>query len=89
MVSADFFSKISVRNRIVVLAAIPVLGLLAIGAAFKTGDIEVGRAFDSVRRDSEVADASRDLKTGLLEMRTASTEFVSRPSDAEVKDFAA
>jgi methyl-accepting chemotaxis protein len=88
MVSADFFSKMSVRNRIVVLAAIPVVGLLAIGVAFKTGDIEVGRAFDSVRRDSEVADASRDLKTGLLEMRTASTEFVSRPSDAEVKDFA-
>jgi methyl-accepting chemotaxis protein len=87
MVSAEFFSKMSVRNRIVVLAAIPVIGLLAIGLAFKTGDMEVGRAFDSVHRDADVADASRDLKTGLLMMRTATTEFVSRPSDSEVKEF--
>src|SRR5580698_682440 len=87
MVSADLFSKMSVRNRIVLLAVIPVIGLLAIGLAFKTGDIEVGRAFDSVRRDADVADASRDLKSGLLMMRTATTEFVSRPSDAEVKEF--
>jgi len=87
MVSADLFSKMSVRNRIVLLAVIPVIGLLAIGLAFKTGDMEVGRAFDSVHRDADVADASRDLKTGLLMMRTATTEFVSRPSDAEVKEF--
>ena len=87
MVGAELFSKMSVRNRIVLLAVIPVIGLLAIGLAFKTGDMEVGRAFDSVHRDSDVADASRDLKTGLLMMRTATTEFVSRPSDAEVKEF--
>src|SRR5579871_2765162 len=87
MSSAGLFSKMSVRARIVVLAAIPVIGFLAIGLAYMTGDIEVGRAFDTVHRDTEVADASRDLKTGLLIMRAATTEFVARPSDEEVHDF--
>ena len=71
----------------VVLAAIPVIGVLAIGLAFMTGDFEVGRAFDSVHRDSAVADASRDLKTALLMMRAATTEYVARPSDQQAQDF--
>jgi methyl-accepting chemotaxis protein len=87
MFSANFFSKMSVRARIVVLAAIPVIGFLAIGLAYTTGDTEVGRAFDTVHRDTAVADASRDLKTGLLIMRATTTEFVARPSDEEVHDF--
>jgi len=81
------FSKLSVRARIIVLGVIPVIGFLANGIAFMVGDAEVGRAFDSVRRDAGVADASRDLKTGLLLMRGATTEFVARPSDGEVKNF--
>jgi methyl-accepting chemotaxis protein len=88
MFMPEMFSKLSVRARIVVLAVIPVLGFLAIGLAYMTGDLEVGHAFDSVHRDSAVADASRDLKTGLLMMRAATTEYVARPSDQEVQDFA-
>src|SRR5579864_9088962 len=83
MFSAAVFSKMSVRARIVVLAVIPVIGFLAIGLAYMTGDIEVGRAFDTVHRNTAVADASRDLKTGLLMMRAATTEFVAHPSDGE------
>ena len=59
MFSAKFFSKMSVRARIVALAAIPVIGFLAVGLAYTTGDTEVGRAFDTVHRDTAV-DASRD-----------------------------
>ncbi len=40
-----------------------------------------------MRRDTDVADGSRDLKAGLLMMRAASTEFVAHPTDAEVKNF--
>src|ERR1700723_1577965 len=87
MFTAELFSKLSVRARIVVLGVIPVAGLLTIGLAFMTGDVEVGRAFDSVHRDTSVADASRDLKTGLLMMRASTTEYVARSSDEEVKDF--
>jgi methyl-accepting chemotaxis protein len=81
------FSKLSVRARIIVLGVIPVIGFLANGIAFTVGDVEVGRAFDSVHRYSQVADASRDLKTGLLIMRTATTEYVARPSDKAVANF--
>jgi methyl-accepting chemotaxis protein len=87
MVIAQIFSRLSVRARIVVLGIIPVIGFLAAGIAFLTGDREVGYAFDSVQRNTVVANASRDLKIGLLMMRAASTDFVAHPSDAEVQNF--
>jgi methyl-accepting chemotaxis protein len=87
MVSTRIFSKLSVRSRIIVLGVIPVIGFFAGGLAFLTGDAEVGAAFDSVSRNTEVADASRNLKIGLLSMRAATTEFVAHPSDTAVHDF--
>ena len=84
---ARIFSRLSVRARIVVLGVIPIIGFLANGFAFLSGDGEVGKAFDSVNRNTVVSDASRDLKTGLLMMRAATVEFVAHPSDTEVKDF--
>ena len=81
------FSGLSVRARIIVLGVIPVVGFLAIGLAFLIGDAEVGRPSTAVHRNTEVADASRDLKIGLLTMRAATTDFVAHPSDAEVKNF--
>jgi hypothetical protein len=87
MYFARVFSRLSVRARIIVLGVIPVVGFLANGIAFISGDSEVGDAFESVHRNTAVSDASRDLKTGLLMMRAATIEFVANPSDAEVKDF--
>ncbi len=84
---ARIFSRLSVRARIIVLGVIPIIGFLANGFAFLSGDGEVGRAFDSVNRNTVVSDASRDLKTGLLMMRAATVEFVAHPSDTEVQDF--
>jgi methyl-accepting chemotaxis protein len=87
MFTTQIFFRLSVRARIIVLGVIPVVGFLTNGIAFMTGDAEVGRAFDSVHRDAEVSDAARDLKSGLLAMRLATTEFVARPSDDQVKNF--
>ena len=87
MLITQIFSRMSVRARIVVLGLIPVVGFLANGGAYLSGDAEVGRAFEAVHRNTEVSDASRDLKTGLLVMRTATINFVAHPSDAEVKNF--
>ncbi len=58
MFSTQIFSRLSVRARIVVLGVIPVVGFLANGIAFLTGDSEVGQAFEAVHRNTEVADAS-------------------------------
>ena len=79
--------RLSVRSRVVALVAIPVVAFLAIAVAFTIGDNEVGRAFTSVHRDTAAADASRDLKAGLLMMRAATTRFVAHPSDREIRDF--
>ena len=87
MLLEQLFSRLSVRSRIIVLGVIPVIGFLANAIAFTVGDIAVGRAFESVHHDGQVEDATRDLKTGLLSMRNATTEFVAHPSDGEVKSF--
>ncbi|MGB6534329.1 MAG: HAMP domain-containing methyl-accepting chemotaxis protein [Xanthobacteraceae bacterium] len=84
---AQAFSRSSVRARVVALGVVPIIGFLAYGLTYMAGDIEVGRAFDSVHRDTAVVDASSDLKAGLLAMRVATTAFVSHPSDAEVQRF--
>src|SRR5580658_3977210 len=89
MVIAQIFSKLSVRARIIVLGLTPVVGFLAISIAFLIGDAQLGSAFDRVHRNTEIADASRNLKTGLLIMRAATTDFVAHPSDAEVNNFEA
>ncbi len=89
MLISQLFPKLSVRARVVALGVMPLIGVLAYGAAYMLSDIEVGRAFDSVRSDTAVVDASSDLKAGLLAMRLATTAFVAQPSDSEVKSFAA
>ena len=58
----QLFDRLSVRARVVALGVVPVIGFLAYGIAYMASDIEVGRAFDSVHRDTAVVDASSDLK---------------------------
>src|SRR5579862_7637788 len=87
MLSARIFSKLSVRARVIALGLIPVVGFLANGVASQIGDGQVGRSFDIVQRDTAVADASHDLKSGLLMMRAATLDFVARPSGQQLKNF--
>src|SRR5882724_4855289 len=71
--------RLSVRARIIGLAIIPVIGFFANGIAFTVGESEVDDAFASVKRASGVADASRDFKSGLATMESASKDFVAQP----------
>jgi methyl-accepting chemotaxis protein len=87
MLIRQLFDRLSVRARVAALGVVPIIGFLAYGIAYMASDIEVGRAFDSVRRDNAVVDASSDLKGGLLEMRLATVTFATHPTDAEVKAF--
>ena len=59
-----FADRLSVRVRVAALGVVPIIGFLAYGIAYMASDIEVGRAFDSVRRDTAVVDASSELKGG-------------------------
>src|SRR5258708_37748640 len=80
-------SRLSVRGRIAAIAVIPVVGFLANGLAFISGETEVGNAFESVKSASVLADTSREFKAALARMQMASKDFVTQPSDAEVAAF--
>ncbi len=78
---------LSVRSRIIAIAAIPIVGLAIIGAAYFSGERNVDASFEGVRESSVLADASRELRAGLSDMRYAAREFSLKPSDDNVKAF--
>src|SRR4030088_2620384 len=82
-------SKLSVRSRIAAIAVIPVVGFLANGLAFTSGETEAEHTFESVRGAGVLAEASREFKAALARMQTASKDFVARPSDEGVAAFGA
>ena len=75
------------RLRIAVIALIPVLGFLANGYSFTTGEADVDTAFSSVKATSELKDASRDFKDALNRMRSAATEFTRDTRTIYLREF--
>ena len=68
------------RARIVVLALIPVVGFLANGITYVSGEGEVATAFETVRaRATQLADASREFKIAIAAMRIAAKDFTVAP----------
>ena len=87
MFITQIFSRLSVRARIVVLGVIPVIGFLANGIAYLTGDAEVGHAFEACIAIPKWPTPAAISRPGFSSMRAATTDFVAHPSDAEVKNF--
>src|SRR5262249_53557814 len=82
-------SSVSVRTRIIGLALIPVVGFVANGISFQSGQSEVNEAFSNVGTASAIADASREFKIGLATMQIAAKDFVTQPSEESIKNFEA
>ena len=80
-------TRFSVRTRIIVLAAIPVIGFLANGIAFTAGEREVENAFLTADRASDLADISREFRSALMAMRVRIRDFVAQPSEAVIRTF--
>ena len=74
-------TSFSVRTRIVVLALIPVVGFLANGRTYISGEGDVGRAFGIVTQSTALADASRDFKSAVASMRIIVKDFSVNPRD--------
>ena len=79
--------RFSVRSRIALLAAIPVVGFLANGATFVSGEGAIEQAFQSVKSAGVLADASNDFKGALGAMRIHARDFGARPSQELIKSF--
>jgi methyl-accepting chemotaxis protein len=70
-------ASVSVRTRIVGIALIPVVGFLANGLSFTTGQKDVTSAFNNVEAASALSDASREFK------------IVAAPSSELIRNFEA
>ncbi|MGE3986753.1 methyl-accepting chemotaxis protein [Pseudorhodoplanes sp.] len=77
----------SVRTRILLIALIPVLGFLANGIAFMSGERQVADAFDRYRHADAMADASHRLKEAIGQMRIAARDFAVGPNDELIAAF--
>jgi methyl-accepting chemotaxis protein len=77
----------SVRTRIIFLAIIPVVGFLANGIAFTSGETEVEAAFSTVNNAGALANAGHDLKAAFASMRISARDFVSKPSEDLITAF--
>jgi len=80
-------TSVSVRTRIVVLALIPVVGFLANGLTYVSGEGDVGRAFGIVTQSTALADASRDFKGAVAAMRIIVKDFSAAPNNNLVISF--
>jgi methyl-accepting chemotaxis protein len=80
-------ASFSVRTRIVVLAVIPVVGFLANGLTYVSGEGDVGTAFRTAERSGALADASRDFKSAVAAMRILVKDFNATPSNNLVVSF--
>jgi methyl-accepting chemotaxis protein len=84
-----FMSALSVRVRIILLAAIPLVGFIAVGAAFTNGGQTIDRAMNSSRASAQVADASRELKVALGRVMLTATTYSVHPSEKGIEAFKA
>jgi len=80
-------TSISVRTRIIVLALIPVVGFLANGLTYFSGENGVGTAFETVKHSVGLADTSRDFKSAIASMRIIVKDFSANPSSNLVVSF--
>jgi methyl-accepting chemotaxis protein len=72
-------SRLSVRARIIAITLIPVLGFLANGIAYVSGEQDVDRALDSVTQATSLADASREFKSAVGAIQAAARSFAVLP----------
>ncbi|MBM3528558.1 MAG: HAMP domain-containing protein [Alphaproteobacteria bacterium] len=82
-------NRLSVRTRMALLAAIPVLAFAANGIAYTVGESQVAQAFETVRRASSVADHSQNFKVSIAAVRIHARDFAQRPSADLIKEFEA
>jgi methyl-accepting chemotaxis protein len=73
--------------RLIVLSVIPVVGFVAVGAAYVSSEYTVDAAFNSVQQSSRLADASRAFKDALVTMQTRAKDFVAQPQPVLVTRF--
>jgi diguanylate cyclase (GGDEF)-like protein len=81
-------SSLPVRGRTVALSLAPLLGLLAIGMAYMSGERHIAVAFANMTGAAQLSEASRDLRYAAETMHTTANDFVIRPNTLDLEKFA-
>jgi methyl-accepting chemotaxis protein len=84
---ARLLASVSVRTRIIALALVPVVGFLANGLTYISGESAVGTAFQTVKKSAVLTDASRDFKIAIAAMRIAAKDFATSPHGTLISVF--
>ena len=84
---ARLLTSISVRTRIIVLALVPAIGFFINGFTYVLGEHDVGQAFQTVQNSGDLADASRNFKGAVTEMRIIVKDFRRDPREELVTAF--
>jgi methyl-accepting chemotaxis protein len=80
-------AALPVGYRIAAIALLPVLGFLAIGISFTSGQIDVENAFAGTKEAGVLAGASRDFRSGLNTMKFSAKDFAASPRANLVSAF--
>jgi len=84
----QMIARLSVRARVVAIILIPVVGFLANGFAFLSGERQVDGAFASVRQAASLADASREFKSAVATIQVAARSFAEHPRSTHLQTLA-
>ncbi|MGE0563792.1 MAG: methyl-accepting chemotaxis protein [Pseudolabrys sp.] len=79
--------SISVRNRIVILALIPVLAFLGNAISFSSGEKKVNAAFGTFKRSTNIVDASRRFNDAITNVRLIVKDYSAEPGNEHIDHF--
>ena len=78
---------LSVRNRVIMLALIPVIGFVANAATFHTGENNVSAAFGRFKHSTDIVDASRQFNNAIMGMRLVVKDYSAAPNQDKIDRF--
>jgi len=81
------FMALSIRQRIVILAVIPLAGILAILASYVAGEISISAAFENAEVNVKLADSGRAFRAAVIALQNATRAFAAQPQSLYVDNF--
>jgi methyl-accepting chemotaxis protein len=80
-------NALSVRNRVVILALIPVIGFVANAATFRSGENNVSAAFGRFKHSTDLVESSRQFNEAIMSIRLAVKNYSAEPDQDKVDRF--
>ncbi|MGE0063859.1 MAG: methyl-accepting chemotaxis protein [Xanthobacteraceae bacterium] len=80
-------NALSVRNRVIILALIPVIGFVANAVTFRNGENNVSAAFGHFKHSTDIVEASRGFNDAVMSIRLAVRDYSADPDQEKIDRF--